>query len=244
MDRIQLSDHTVCLVEDDWDYANSLSDYLRLQGFAPVVITSFDEFVDYLDATAPACCIVDQFVRQRDVGASIPMLRRLYNGPLLMLTGNSDANDRILCLESGADDFILKSATPREILARIRATLRRVPIHFPIMDTASPAQSQTVAADGWILDYDTRVLTSRSQHKTILTRSERGMLWLLMSNRRALVTRPTVYREVLHRSEESEGRSIDNLIVRIRRAVRSLQGEIVLEPCRGSGYIFYGFSGG
>ena len=132
----------VLIVEDDIDFADAIRGYLAAHGFAPRILSSAERLMEELQSGQPRLLVLDQFVGGLDLSLMLMSIRRQFSGPILLLSGNTDPTDRILSLERGADDYIVKTAPPREILARMRASLRRFgPTPAPMRKPASRART-------------------------------------------------------------------------------------------------------
>lgn len=236
---------TAVLLEDDADYAVALGDYLRNSGFGVEIVTVYPALAGVLRDVQPDVLVADQFVAGVDIGQRLEAIRGLYAGPVVMLTGNDDPVDRVICLERGADDFIVKAkATPREVLARLRAILRRAgsgaePEAKPA--AAGPSGIE-LAVDGWVLSDRHRTLANPAGDVVRLTGAERDTMWLLMSRRGAVVPRDEAMEAVLRRKIGPNDRSIDNLVSRCRRFAAQLGGNMDIETVRGVGYKLVGFT--
>ena len=229
------------LLEDDLDYAMALRDYLSNSGFEVEIVVAYPALTGALRDHHPSVLVVDQFVSGVDMGERLEVIRGLYSGPVVMLTGNDDPVDRVICLERGADDFIIKAnSSPREVLARLRAIMRRAPGAAEVL--ARPALAVETVVDGWVLLDRNRTLTSPDGEVVRLTGAERDMFWMLMSRRGTVVPRDEAMEVVLRRKSGPNDRSIDNLVSRCRRFVAQLGGNMDIETVRGVGYKLIGFS--
>ena len=239
---------TVVLLEDDADYAAALGDYLTTSGFTVEIVPVFSALAATLKVTQPDMLVADQFVAGVDIGQRLDAIRSQYAGPIMMLTGNDDPVDRVICLERGSDDFIVKAkATPREVLARLRAVLRRsagAPEVKPagVAVGAIQISGVEVSVDDWVLSDRHRTLANPLGDVVRLTGAERDTLWLLMSRRGTVVARDEAMEAVLRRKIGPHDRSIDNLVSRCRRFAADLGGTMDIETVRGVGYKLTGFT--
>src|ERR1700722_407482 len=119
------TDGRILLVEDDRAFATEFCAFLDTFGYFAEVATSLDQLKAVLESDEFELIILDQFLNGQDSLRYLAELRQKHLGGLIILTNNQDEADRILGLELGADDFIPKTQKPREILARVRAVLRR-----------------------------------------------------------------------------------------------------------------------
>jgi two-component system OmpR family response regulator len=121
----KLSPNDILLVDDDDMFAEELSAYLNVHGFAVDLARSMDETFERISVKSPDIVILDQFLGAVDSLSMIRQLRRRFLGGLMILTGNAEPTDRIVGLELGADDFVSKLTSPREVVARLRSLQRR-----------------------------------------------------------------------------------------------------------------------
>lgn len=115
----------VLVVEDDDKIAALLEDYLRASGFATERLADGSKVVAHVQGEAPAAIVLDLMLPGMDGLEVCKALRRSSSVPILMLTARVDEIDRLLGLELGADDYVCKPASPREVIARVKALVRR-----------------------------------------------------------------------------------------------------------------------
>src|SRR6185312_7599160 len=218
----QLSPSHLLLVDDDETYAEELSSYLGVHGFAVESCGSMEEAFDRISAKTPDIVILDQFLGTLDSLSMIRRLRRRFMGGLMILTGNAEPTDRIVGLELGADDFVSKLTTPREIVARLRSLLRRSQnLAASQEDGPAPAKAPAVAGK-WVLDMSRQELYAPNGRLVHLTSAEFGTLRHLNAHRGQAVSREDLSHAVLHRRFDALDRSIDNLVSRLRKKFEAL----------------------
>ncbi len=227
---------TVVLVEDDAAFAEEMVEFLEAHGLATTWIGELADVLAAVDRIEPDIVVLDQFVAGRDSLLLLPELRRRYAGGLLVLTGNQDVTDRILALETGADDFVAKSLGARELLARVRAVLRR----------ARPAAARP-AGDGesgpgaqWRVDTLRQEVRAPDGTPLRLTGAEFQALLYLAARAGQVVAREDISLAVLNRPFSALDRSVDNLVSRLRKVLEPHFGdEAVIRSVRGRGYVFF-----
>ena len=227
----------VVLVEDDPSFAEELVEFLEAHGLSVHWLNSVQDVVTTVLRLQPDVVVLDQFVAGRDSLLLLPELRRRYRGGLLVLTGNQDVTDRILALETGADDFVAKSLGPREMLARLRAVLRRVrPAPSTPASMASPA---TPIGPAWQIDLLRHQVRAPDGSMLRLTGAEFQALVFLAQRAGRVVSREEVSETVLDRPFSALDRSVDNLVSRLRKALEThFVDEPVIRSVRGRGYVF------
>jgi DNA-binding response OmpR family regulator len=162
-------------------------------------------------------------------------IRRDWNTPIIMLTGKSDAVDRIVGLELGADDYLAKPFELRELLARVRAVLRR---SAPEEAPAVPS-TQRYMFDGWVFDLGRRTLTRDGGADQGLTTSEFNLLEAFVTRPHRALSRDDIMDLLKGHDWSPLDRSIDNLVARLRKKVEhDPDHPSLIKTVRGVGYIF------
>ena len=238
----KLSPSDLLLVDDDETFAEELSSYLGVHGFAVESCGSMEEAFDRISARSPDIVILDQFLGALDSLSMIRRLRRRFMGGLMILTGNAEPTDRIVGLELGADDFVSKLTSPREIVARLRSLLRRSQNLAAAQEDSQPPAKAPARTGKWILDMSRQELYAPDGRLVHLTSAEFGTLRHLNARRGEPVSREDLSQAVLHRRFDAMDRSVDNLVSRLRKKFEALDPACrVLKTVRGEGYVFVGF---
>ena len=233
---------SVLLVDDDHALRQLLGDYLRAEGFDVTEADGGRQMAVALDRGHYDLIVLDLMMPGED-GLSI--CRRLrgegMSTPIVMLTAKGDEIDRIVGLELGADDYLPKPCNPRELLARIRAVLRRqraIPSGAALSAGAGP-----VCFGDCTLDIQARVLT-RAGKRVRLTSGELSLLSVLAAHPRVPLTRDRLASLVHGRAHEPFERSLDVTISKLRRAIESDPKQPrYLQTVWGVGYVFIPDSG-
>lgn len=246
-------DYNILLVEDDEAFAVEFSDYLKSFCVNVHKIDSFSKIRD-LDVDRVDLIILDQFVHGHDAIHFLPLLQKFYQGPIVFLTNNAEQTDRVVSLELGADDFIHKTQRPREILARLRAVLRRSRIALDQSkdDKYGPTGRSSYGAldhhktrlSNWHIDTEKRALFTPDGTDARLTGAEFDALHFMASRKGQVVTREDLFMGILGRSQSGVfDRTIDNLLSRLRRSLSTYhpRSDALFKSVRGKGYIFVGF---
>lgn len=164
-------------------------------------------------------------------------LREASGIPILMLTGRAEEADRVMGLELGADDYLTKPFSPRELLARIRALLRRAQAQASVADTMARARAYRFG--GWELNVGLRKLKSPAGESVDLTNGEFSLLAAFLSAPQRVLARDQLLDLSRMHNAEVYDRSIDVQILRLRRKIETDPAHprfIVTE--RGAGYVF------
>ena len=161
-------------------------------------------------------------------------IRKERNIPIIMLTGKGDAVDRIVGLELGADDYLAKPFELRELLARVRAVLRRT-----TAGEQAPPSEQRYAFEGWVFDLSRRSLERESGEAQDLTTSEFNLLEAFVKRPHRVLSRDDIMDLLKGHDWSPLDRSIDNLIARLRKKIeQDPDHPRLIKTVRGVGYTF------
>ncbi|MET0558274.1 MAG: response regulator transcription factor [Solirubrobacterales bacterium] len=216
----------VLVVEDDADIADVLRRSLRNEGYE--VRTSADG-VEALDVAAgffPDLVVLDLGLPRLDGVEVCRRLREDGDVPILMLTARAETEDRVTGLDSGADDYLVKPFERQELLARIRALLRRRP----------PRGTASLEVGNLQLNPDTREVR-RGEREIELTNREFELLEFLMRNERLVVSRERLLDEVWGYDPMAATNTIDVFISNLRRKLEAGDEPRLLHTKRGAGYV-------
>ncbi len=216
----------VLVVEDDAEIADVLRRSLRQEGYE--VKTSADG-VDALDVAAgfvPDLVVLDLGLPRLDGVEVCRRLRAEGDVPILMLTARAETEDRVSGLDSGADDYLVKPFERTELLARIRALLRRRP----------PRGAASLAVADLSLNPDTREVR-RGERELELTNREFELLEYLMRNERLVVSRERLLDDVWGYDPTAATNTIDVFISNLRRKLEAGGEPRLLHTKRGAGYV-------
>jgi DNA-binding response OmpR family regulator len=219
----------VLIVEDDADIADVLRRSLRNEGYE--VRTSADG-IEALDVAAgffPDLVVLDLGLPGLDGIEVCRKLRTDGDVPILMLTARAETEDRVTGLDSGADDYLVKPFERQELLARIRALLRRRP----------PRGAASLEVADLTLNPDTREVR-RGEREIELTNREFELLEFLMRNERLVVSRERLLDEVWGYDPMAATNTIDVFISNLRRKLEAGEEPRLLHTKRGAGYVLKG----
>jgi len=217
------------LVEDDPALARGLADNFRDEGYDVHHVTRGDEAVAAAREHRPQVVVLDVLLPGRSGLEVLKDLRSAGNRvPVLMLTAKGDVVDRVVGLEMGADDYLPKPFAVRELLARVRALLRRA--------EAQPRTGHTITIRG--ISFDFRSLTATGRRGRLdLTPHDILVLKVLAERRGEVVPRIDIIEEVCGLDSEATLRTVDNHVVALRRAMGDdPRRPRWLQTVKGSGY--------
>ena len=227
---------TTILIIDDDDKLNSLlTEYLKDFGFEILTAEHPEEGLKKLKTRTPDILILDVMLPQMNGFDVCKLIRRTHDLPIIMLTARGDLTDRIVGLEVGADDYLPKPFNPKELLARIKAVLRRQTRELP----GAPSQQMEVVEFGsWTLDLSTRTL-KRDGNIVTLTTGEFSVLKALVQHPREPLTRDKLMNLARGREWGAMERSIDVQVSRLRRLIEDNPSQArYIQTVWGVGYVF------
>ena len=222
---------TILIVEDDAAIRRLVSDLLRNEGFSVEAAEDAIGMDATLARTRPDLVILDLMMPGED-GLSI--CRRLHvheRFPILILSAKSDEIDRVVGLETGADDYLVKPFGPRELVARVRAMLRRGPrIQAPLV--------RRFSVGTLVVDLDARQVVDERNAPVALTSAEFDLLACFMQRPRRVLTRDQLGKWIRGKAPDPLDRSIDMIVSRLRRKLdRASPGINLISTVRNGGYL-------
>lgn len=227
----------ILVVDDDPQVRQLIADYLGAQDYRVSVAADGGEMTRLLAESAVDLIVLDLKLPGEDGLSLARKLRAESDIPIIMLTGQSDPIDRVVGLELGADDYLTKPFNPRELLARIKAVLRR----FKARESAPPADSKIKAYRfaGWELNLAARRLIDPKGEAVTLTNAEFNLLMAFLQAPQRVLSRDQLLELSRVHSDEVFDRSIDSVILRLRRKLEANPREPQLIKTEwGAGYLF------
>ncbi|MEH6578137.1 MAG: response regulator transcription factor [Amphritea sp.] len=227
--------HQLLLIDDDKELCQLMGDYLIAEGFDVLFAHSAEDALPMLqDASAFDLLVLDIMMPGQSGLELLQQIRPRVQTPVIMLTGRGEDIDRIIGLEMGADDYLGKPCNPRELVARIRAVLRRV---APAIASAEP-ETLHISEQGIELNIGRREVLVADKELD-LTSAEFNVLTELMSRPGAVISKDELTEKVLHRKLTAYDRAIDVHVSRVRQKLaKMLPGKELIKTVRGAGYLF------
>lgn len=227
----------VLVVDDDPAVRELLNEYLADNDLRVTAVASGAAMNEVLDQQAIDLVLLDLKLPGEDGMQLARALRERGNVPIVLVTGKKDEADRVMGLELGADDYVTKPFSPRELLARIRAVLRRYQVQATLPERDNSKRAYRFA--GWELNLRTRRLTAPSGEVLELSNGEFSLLAAFCGAPQRVLSRDQLLS--LSRLHEAEvyDRTIDVQILRLRRKIEAEPAKprfIVTQ--RGAGYLF------
>ena len=217
----------ILVAEDDNAVRKSLERALRLEGYQVLMSSNGEQALEIASVTPPDLYILDVMMPILDGLSVCRTLRRQGDKtPILILTARHQVSDRVSGLDAGADDYLAKPFALDELLARIRALLRR---------NASDTKSKSYVVSNLVLNIQTRQVL-REGRELDLTKTEFDLLELLMRNENVVLTREMIYDEIWGFDFETNSKSLDVYVGYLRRKVDNDPSQKLIHTIRGIGY--------
>jgi DNA-binding response OmpR family regulator len=225
-----MSNH-ILLVEDDRRLAELVKDFLQANDFLVTIEGNGNRVLRQCQQLNPTLIILDLNLPGKDGLTICQELRVDYRGPILMLTARNDDIDQVLGLEFGADDYVIKPAEPRVLLARVRALLRRY------------YQPEQVEQDNLVFDQLSIQPSARKvqldDQEVYLSSHEFDLLLALAKQAGQIVGREFLFNQIYHREYDGLDRTVDVRISQLRKKLQdNSENPTRIKTIWGKGYLF------
>ena len=227
--KSQINDNrTIVIAEDDQSVRNALQKILELEGFKVVAVKDGVAALETILMSEPSAAVIDVMMPFTD-GLSVcrELRHRKNRTPILLLTARAEIGDRVAGLDAGADDYLVKPFSVDELLARVRALLRR--------NSSSESLGVLALAD-LTLDPISREVT-RGDRQVELTKTEFDLLQLFLEQAGVVLSREYLYEHIWGFDFETNSKSLDVYIGYLRRKIESRDEMKLLHTVRGVGYV-------
>ena len=232
-----MSDAHVVALDDDVEVRRLVSEYLGQNDMRVTAVATGKELDQVIARDTVDLVVLDLRLQGEDGMHIARKLRDASNIPILMLTGRADEADRVMGLEFGADDYLTKPFSPRELLARIRALLRRARAQATVADAIAKVRAYRFS--GWELNIGLRKLKDPKGETVELTRGEFSLLTAFLSSPQRVLARDQLLDLSRLHNAEVYDRSIDIQILRLRRKIEvDPANPKFITTERGAGYLF------
>lgn len=225
-----MADETILVVDDEANIRDLARMYLEQEGYQVVTANDGRQAVDTVQQAPPALMVLDLMLPEMDGWEVCRQVRAKSNLPILMLTARSDDIDKIVGLELGADDYLTKPFNPRELVARVRAILRRA-------GTAEqPPENETKQLGNVTIDPAGREVTVAGE-RVSLRAKEFDLLWTLINHLNMVLSREQLLDQVWGYDYYGETRTVDVHIAHLREKMSS--SDLQIETVWGKGYKLF-----
>ena len=224
----------VAILDDEPEIRRILAQALDQAGFQTSAFGRATEFEAALRRMTPDVCLVDLSLPDRDGLAVVHRLALESGATIIIISGRAQVQDRVTGLELGADDYIIKPFDPAEVVARIRARLRK-------SAPATPTSPQTARFNGWTAHFDRYLLVDDAGTETPFSHAEGEVLRLFLESPQRLISRTQMLDALGGAAGESFDRAMDVRISRLRTKLNEdPRNPRLIKTIYGAGYIFLG----
>jgi two-component system OmpR family response regulator len=233
---LQALEPHVLAVDDDPIIRTMIADYLAKHDVRVTAVADGRSMTEVLANEVIDLIVLDLKLRTEDGMNLARKVRDESAIPIIMLTGRSDEADRVMGLELGADDYVTKPFSPRELLARIRTVLRR---RGAEVRQGRPEGIRAYRFDGWELNLNTRRLSAPDGTVAVLSKGEFSLLVVLLGAPHRILNRDQLLDLSRLHNDEVYNRAVDIQIMRLRRKIESDPAKPkYIRTERGNGYVF------
>ena len=223
------SDQHILIVEDEVGLAEILRDYLEASGYVVTMIHNGLEVTGWVKQHNPAVILLDLMLPGKDGMEICKEIRTFSNTPIIMTTARVEEIDRLLGLELGADDYVCKPYSPREVVARVKATLRRI----AAFSVNTPQTADLISLD------EERFLAFIGSEQLELTPVEFRMMQTFLDNQGRVFSRSQLMDKAYTDQRVVSDRTVDTHIKNLRKKIQPhLQEGEVIHSVYGVGYKF------
>jgi two-component system OmpR family response regulator len=234
----------IAIVDDEVDITQLLAGYLQSHGYRVTQLHNGRSLMELMPSDPPALVLLDLGLPGEDGFTIARQLREHWHCGLVIVTGRGDAVDKVVGLEVGADDYVTKPFDMRELLARVKAVLRRAaPAAPPAAGAAAPAavpapSRSKLRFSGWELDTAARRLTNPDGTDVPLTTGEFDLLTAFAQHAGRVLSRDFLLEQTRGREAAPFDRTIDVQVGRLRKKLEAdAENPQIIKSVRGAGYI-------
>ena len=227
---IKMSNNKVLIVYDDDNIVDLIRMYMEKEGFTAVTANNGVKAVELFKSEAPSIVILDVMMPEMDGWQVCREIRRVSNIPIIMLTAKGETFDKVLGLELGADDYMVKPFETKELIARVKAVLRR-------SETKETTAEKEIVFPGLMVNLSNYEMKINGEIVEIPPK-ELELLYFLASNPNRVFTREQLLEEVWGFDYFGDSRTVDVHIKRLREKLEGVEANWQLKTVWGVGYKF------
>ncbi len=226
----------ILIADDNIQITKILSEFAKKENYEPVIAYNGEEAVELFKQNKFAIILLDVMMPKKDGFEVCREIRRISNVPIIMITARGEDFERIMGLDIGADDYIVKPFSGSEVMARIRAVLRRI-------DCSDKNNEQNqIVYDNLTVCLDNAIVTVENQ-RIILTKKELEILWTLLDNRGKIFSRDNLLSDLWGYDYFGDNRTVDSHIKRLRAKLDKVpHPNWQIKTVWGMGYKFEGMA--
>ena len=225
-----MANSKIMVVDDDANICELLRLYLEKEGFDPVIAPNGVKALELFDSEKPDLILLDVMMPQLDGWQVCREIRKKSQCPIIMLTAKGEVFDKVLGLELGADDYVVKPFEAKEVIARVKAVLRRSGVQ-------NQKKAKEVSYDGLYINMENYELRVRGKQIDTPPK-EMELIYHLASNPNRVYTRDQLLDEVWGFEYYGDSRTVDVHVKRLREKLDGVSDQWTLKPVWGVGYKF------
>lgn len=223
----------ILIADDNLQITKILSEFAKKEGYEPVVAHDGEETIKCFRQEHFEMVLLDVMMPKKDGFEVCREIRRMSNTPIIMITARGEDFERIMGLDIGADDYIVKPFTGDEVMARVRAVLRR-------LDRTSKQLRNALSYDNLTVCLENGLVSVGGQ-QIVLTKKELEILWLLLENKEKIFTRDNLLDSLWGYDYFGDNRTVDSHIKRLRAKLDTVpHPNWQIKTIWGMGYKFEG----
>lgn len=220
----------ILIVDDEANICELIRLYIEKEGYDAVIANDGSRAIEYFKTYSPDLVLLDLMLPVKDGWQVCREIRAISDTPIIMLTAKGETFDKVLGLELGADDYIVKPFEPKELIARIKAVLRR-------SESRSEAEEEELIFDGLKIGYETYEIYLDGK-KIEMPPKEFELLYFLAKNKNKVFTRDQLLDEIWGYEFFGDSRTVDVHVKRIREKIEKEGKKWTLKTVWGVGYKF------
>ena len=225
----------ILIADDNSDITKVLVAYTKKEGYNPIIATDGEEALKLFDEYSPSAVLLDVMMPKVDGYEVCRKIREKSNIPIILVTARGEGFEKIMGLDIGADDYIVKPFSPSEVMARLRAVLRRMVVTDPSEDVTN---KNLIKIDNLEINIDEYSL-SINKEKIALTKKEIETMWTLVSNPNKVFTRDNLLDSLWGFDYYGDSRTVDSHIKRLRAKLDTVEHpNWCIKTIWGKGYKF------
>lgn len=227
--------HNILIADDNADITKVLAAYTTKEGYNPVIATDGEEALKLFEESNPSAVLLDVMMPKMDGYEVCRKIREKSNVPIILVTARGEGFEKIMGLDIGADDYIVKPFSPSEVMARLRAVLRRMVV--PASDE-NVKNKNVIKIDNLEINLDEYSL-SIDKEKIALTKKEIETMWTLADNPNKVFTRDNLLDSLWGFDYYGDSRTVDSHIKRLRAKLDTVEHpNWCIKTIWGKGYKF------
>ncbi|MBW7571998.1 response regulator transcription factor [Caproiciproducens faecalis] len=224
---------TILIADDNRQITSILEEYAKKEGFTPKIALDGSEAIELFQKVQPDIVLLDVMMPKTDGFEVCREIRKTSNVPVIMITARGEDFEKIMGLDIGADDYIVKPFSPGEVMARIRAIMRRI-------SRTDDSKRQVCSFDNLYINLDDYSVTVSGQNVS-LTKKEVELLWTLATNKNKVFSRDNLLSSLWGYDYFGDSRTVDSHIKRLRAKLDEFDhNSWEIKTIWGVGYKFEG----